>query len=71
VLRTPYSEYSSLVKLLIFKNNKRDVHFNTTSNKKRMLTIPFGEDPLFIMASYLQSDEGIEALKLLEKRLEN
>ncbi len=58
-------------KLLIFKNNKRDVHFNTTSNKKRMLTIPFGEDPLFIMASYLQSDEGIEALKLLEKRLEN
>jgi len=58
-------------KLLIFKNNKRDVHFNTTSNKKRMITIPFGEDPLFIVASFLQSDDGIEALKLLEKRLES
>jgi len=58
-------------KLLIFKNNKRDVHFNTTSNKKRMITIPFGEDPLFIIASFLQSDDGIEALKLLEKRLES
>jgi hypothetical protein len=57
-------------KLLVFKNNQRDVHFNTTSNKKRMITIPFGEDPLYIIASFLQSDEGIEALKLLEKRLE-
>ena len=28
-------------KLLVFKNNQRDVHFNTTSNKKRMITIPF------------------------------
>lgn len=57
-------------KLLVFKNNQRDVHFNTTSNKKRMITIPFGEDPLYIIASFLQSDDGIEALKLLEKRLE-
>jgi hypothetical protein len=57
-------------KLLIYKNNKRDVHFNTSSNKKRMVTIPFGEDPLYIVSSYLQSDEGVEALKLLEKRLE-
>jgi len=58
-------------KLLVFKNNQRDVHFNTTSNKKRMITIPFGEDPLYIIASFLQSDDGIEALKLLEKRLES
>ena len=36
-----------------------------------MITIPFGEDPLFIIASFLQSDDGIEALKLLEKRLES
>ena len=57
-------------KLLIYKNNKRDVHFNTSSNKKRMVTIPFGEDGLYIVSSYLQSDEGLEALKLLEKRLE-
>jgi hypothetical protein len=57
-------------KLLIYKNNKRDVHFNTSSNKKRMVTIPYGEDPLYIVSSYLQSDEGVEALKLLEKRLE-
>ena len=34
-----------------------------------MLTIPFGEDPNYIIASYLQSDEGIESLKLLENKM--
>ena len=37
----------------------RDVHFNTKSNKKRMLTIPFGEETNYIVSSYLKSDEGI------------
>ena len=36
-----------------------------------MLVVPPGEDELFIVASYLQSEEGIESLKLLEKKLEN
>ena len=52
--------------ILVYKNNK-DVHFNTASNKKRMLTVPFGESRDYIVASYLQSDDGIEALKMLEK----
>lgn len=58
-------------KILIYKNSKKDVYFNTSSNKKRMLTLPFGEDPLYVIASYLQSDDGIEVLKFLEKKLEN
>jgi hypothetical protein len=36
-----------------------------------MLTLPFGEDPLYVIASYLQSDDGIETLKFLEKKLES
>jgi|TARA_R100000027_G_scaffold63198_1_gene55730 hypothetical protein len=58
-------------KLLVYRNGKKDVHFNTTSNKKRMVSIPYGEDPIYIVSSFLQSDDGIEALKLLEKRLED
>jgi hypothetical protein len=58
-------------KILIYKNSKKDVYFNTSSNKKRMLTLPFGEDPLYVIASYLQSDDGIETLKFLEKKLES
>jgi len=53
--------------LLICKNQK-DVHFNWKGNKKRMLTVPYGEDRDFIVASFLQSDDGIETLKLLEKK---
>jgi len=56
--------------LLGMRNNNKDVYFNLPNNKKRMLTVPFGEDPIYITSSYLQSDEGLETLKLLEKHME-
>jgi hypothetical protein len=52
--------------LLIFKNGTKEVWFNTTSNKKKMMNVPFDSDPYTSVAVYLQSDEGIDALKLLE-----
>lgn len=55
----------------LLEKKKGAIHFNTTNNKKRMVVVPNGEDKLFIVASYLQSDEGIEALKMLESLLEN
>lgn len=55
--------------LLTFRKNKKEVWYNTTSNKTRMLTVPYNEDPMFIVASYLQTDEGVEELKILEKLL--
>lgn len=55
--------------ILQFKNNEKDVHFNYKKNKKRMLTVPFGEDPYYIVASYFQSDEGLETYKMLKKTL--
>ena len=57
-------------KLLVTKA-KGGVYFNTKSNKKRMLVVPPGADRLLIVGNYLQSDEGIEALKMLESLLEN
>ena len=56
---------------LIIQKKKGAIHFNTANNKKRMVVVPNGEDKLFVVASYLQSDEGIEALKMLESFLEN
>jgi len=50
--------------LLVQKRNQ--IYFNTPTNKKKMLTVPFGESRDHIVASFLQSDEGIEALKILE-----
>lgn len=56
-------------KLLAFRNNKKEVFFNTTSNKKKMLSVPYGEDPMYFVTSYLQSDDGIDALRMLEGEL--
>ena len=56
-------------KLLSYRNNNKDVYFNLPSNKKRLLTIPFGEDPLYVMASYFKTDEGVEVFKIVEKKL--
>jgi hypothetical protein len=55
---------------LRFKNKSKDVYFNLPKNKKKLLTVPFGEDPYFIVASHFQSDDGIELYKLLLNRLD-
>lgn len=55
--------------LLSFRNNKKDVYYNLPGNKKRMLVLPFGEDPYYVVHSFLQSDDGIEVYKALDKRL--
>jgi hypothetical protein len=56
-------------KLLILRNGDKEVWFNTATNKKKMLSVPFGEDPYEMVAHYLQSDEGIDSLKMLEALL--
>ena len=52
--------------LLQFRNGQREVWFNTKSNKKKMMSIPFGEDPFETVALFLKSDDGLEVLKFLE-----
>ena len=55
--------------LLVLKNKNRDIYYNLQQNKKKLLTVPYGEDPVFILSSFLQSDEGIEVMRLLEGKL--
>lgn len=57
-------------KMLMFRNGNKEVWFNTPSNKKKMINVPFGADPYTEVAMYFQSEEGIDALKLLEANLE-
>ena len=54
---------------LSFRNNKKDIYFNLKENKKKLMTIPFGEDPLYTLASYLQSDDGLELFKFLDEKI--
>jgi hypothetical protein len=56
-------------KLLALRNNDKEVWFSTPTNKKKMLSVPFGEDPYEMAGHFLSSDEGIDALKMLEANL--
>ncbi len=56
-------------KILSWRSNKKEVYFNTPSNKKRMLTIPFGDDPMVAVQSYFSTDEGLEQFEALENLL--
>jgi len=55
--------------LLSSRNKGRDVYFNLPKNKKKLLSVPFGEAPVDIISSYVQTDDGIETYKLLKKYL--
>ena len=57
--------------LLQFRNNNKEVFFNTPSNKKKMLNIPYQEDPFYIIASHFQTDDGLDALKHLSGLAKN
>lgn len=54
--------------LFTLKNNRRDIYFNLSDNKKKLMGIPFGDDPIKLLSAYLKSDDGIELYQLLEKR---
>jgi hypothetical protein len=58
-------------KILTFRKQKKEVWYNTPTNRTKMLDVPFGKDPMYIVGSYLSSDEGIEQLKFLEDTLES
>jgi hypothetical protein len=72
VLNDPELKYQAKImsffenKLLTLRNNDREVWFNTSSNKKKMCSVPYGFDAYDFTAQYLQSDEGLDALKMLE-----
>jgi len=75
MVKDPMLKFNSMVRvffesrLLTLRNNDKEVWFNTGSNKRKMLAVPFGHDPYETVALYLKTDEGIEALKFLESQL--
>jgi hypothetical protein len=72
VLNDPELKYISKIRsffenrLLVLRNNDKEIWFNTSTNKKKMCTIPYGDNPYDFAGQYLQSDEGLDGLKMLE-----
>tara|TARA_R100000353_G_scaffold6941_1_gene8880 strand:- start:621 stop:1199 length:579 start_codon:yes stop_codon:yes gene_type:complete len=77
ILKDPMLQLNATVQsffdsnLLTLRNGDREIWFNTPSNKKKMLNVPYGEDPLHMAVSFFQSDDGVELLKHLKKLTEN
>lgn len=72
ILNDPELQYQARIrtffeeKLLTLRNNDREIWFNTPSNKKKMTSIPYGEDPYEVAGHFLQGEDGLDALKMLE-----
>jgi hypothetical protein len=74
VVNDPELKFQAKVRMFFDRNllvvkNDRDIYFNTATNKKKMCSIAFGMDAFEMSLSYLQSDEGIDSLKMLESHL--
>lgn len=57
--------------LLKLKNKGKDIYFNLPQNKKKLLSIPFGDSPVHTLASFFQTDDGIELMSMLENKLKD
>ena len=42
--------------------------FTWASNKKKLMTVPFDENPFSAMAAFFKTDEGVEIFKSIEKK---
>ena len=46
------------MKIIQFRNKNKDVYFNLPNNKKRMLTVPEGEDGMDAVKLFFETEEG-------------
>lgn len=56
--------------IIQMRNKGKDVYYNLPTNKKKILTIPYGEKKLHALSVYMQTNEGMEVMELLEKHTE-
>ena len=54
----------------IIKLSQDQRDFKWATNGKKLMTVPFDENPYSAMAAYFKTDEGDEIYKSIEKKLE-
>lgn len=55
--------------LFSMRNNNREIWFNMTGNKRKLMNVQQGEDPVYILTVYLESAEGKEVLEMVKSKL--
>ena len=76
MLDDPITDLTSKVALMFDKGllgfrEGKNVHFNLPDNKKRMVSVPNGEDRNSSVAKYFQTDNGVDTLMMLERLLKD
>jgi hypothetical protein len=61
-------ENVQLRKANIIKLSQDQRVFSWASNDKKLMTVPFDENPYSAFAAFLQTDEGVEVYKSIEKK---
>ena len=56
---------------LNLRNNGREIFYNLKNNKKRLFTVPFGEEPVSALVAFFQSDDGLEAYEFFKKKVKD
>jgi hypothetical protein len=56
--------------MISIRNGGKDIYYNLSSNKKRLITIPFGQEPIDALTDFFRTDDGIEVMEMLKKKLE-
>ena len=54
-----------------FRSKSREIYYNLKNNRKRLLKVPFGEEPLQVLTDFFQSDDGLESYELLRKKVKD
>ena len=57
-------------RIIQFRNKNKDVYWMLPENKKRLTTIPSGVPHLTGLISFLKSNDGLEALDVIETMVE-
>ena len=75
VINDPDLEIDSNIAEFISNNylelSTKSVTLTTGKTKKKLLSLPFGEDPMYIISSWMKSDEGLPTYKMLLKKLKS
>jgi hypothetical protein len=58
---------ASEAKIIRLSDDQRS--FSWASNGKKLMTVPFDENPYSAMAAFFKTDEGVEVFKSIEKKL--
>jgi len=51
------------------RNNNREIWFNMTGNKRKLMNVQQGEDAVYVLTAYLESAEGKEVLEMVKSKL--